>query len=156
MNINYFRIIIIIVTILQSYEVFGQSSYLSFNEQVALNKIKSNNSIRNIYDRGKYGIEFEYEISGAYVKIKTIDKEVYHSLKIKGFGNSNVAGKPALPSRNEIIAAPINGNFTITIIATSSRIFKGYNIHPAREPAIETKEKSVISIDDLVKSTKSI
>jgi len=92
---------------------------------------------RNISEIGTGKIILEYNIP-AFLQQKQVhgDKE-YTSLYIKDFSQLKEVGRPALPSHNDWIAVPINGEITVRLIDYKTDKMENVLVMPALRPATD-------------------
>ena len=84
-------------------------------------------------------VEITFEFAGGIVTEITAKNEPYQFIHIEGFAKMDEVGNPALPSRNEIIAMPKGATGKVSILSSEYTEYKGYQIHPALEPARDTE-----------------
>ena len=129
------KIALITSFIALSFYISGQNSIINFSNNLR----NDNNVIRSFNDLGLDGIQIEYNFHGANVVNKKVDGKVYSYLNIKDFSKLKEVGKPALPCHNDIIAIPLGADVKIKIIDIEYKEFNNYLIHPALQPATDTK-----------------
>ncbi len=113
----------------------SQNSYnLQFNENNKVNK----DPVRNVTYNTDY-LDIQYQVYNALIKeiqVKGID---YQFINMEGFGHMMQPGKPAVPSRTDIVALHNDVDYKLKIIKKKYKEFDGYNIHPALKPARDTE-----------------
>lgn len=129
------KIALITSFIALSFCISGQNSFLPFNN----NQRSTNNAVRSFNEQGLNGIQIEYSFNGAIVVNKEVEGKVYTYLNVKDFSKLKAVGKPALPCHNDIIAVPMGADAKIKIIDIEYKEFINYLIHPALQPATDTK-----------------
>ncbi|MFC2111047.1 C25 family cysteine peptidase [Bacteroidota bacterium] len=129
------KIALLVSFIALSFCISGQNSFLAFSN----NQKSTNNVIRNSKDLGLKGMQIEYSFNGAIVINKVVDGKVYSYLNLKDFSKLKEVGKPALPCHNDIIAVPSGSDAKIKIIDIEYKEFNNFLIHPALQPATDTK-----------------
>jgi hypothetical protein len=88
-------------------------------------------------DKGMSGIEMDYTFPQVEVSTVNVDGETYQYIHMEGFGELDEVGRPALPMRNHNIALPPDAEVRIEILESESKVYDGYLIHPALEPALD-------------------
>ena len=123
--------------------MYSQDTYLTYDNNIASEKISEKNRTnipkRNIIQNNLNYFELEYSFSGLSITNHKVGKTTYNKISIDGYGHMSELGKPELPSHNDVIAVPQNAKIKITIISAESKEYRGYMIHPALEPAIDTE-----------------
>jgi len=135
-------LIVACIVLFHSY-TYSQDTYLTYDNNIASEKIsektRTNIPQRNIIQDNLNYFELEYSFSGLSIANKKVDKTTYNKISIDGYGHMSELGKPEMPSHNDVIAIPENAKIKITIISAESKEYRGYMIHPALEPAIDTE-----------------
>ena len=88
-------------------------------------------------DAGMSGIEIEHTFPQPEISTVDVDGETYHYIHMEGFGELGEVGRPALPMHNYNIALPAGADARIEILECDSKVYDGYLVHPALEPALD-------------------
>lgn len=133
--------------------LFSQNSYhLQFNENIKSNK----GPVRDVTYNADF-MAIQYQLYSALIKGTQVKGTHYQFINIEGFGHMMQPGKPAVPSRTDIVALSDDVGYELKIIKKKYKEFDGYNVHPALEPARDTEgspEPGFI-IDDELYSTNA-
>ena len=129
--------LLILVVLLPATKLLSQNDYISFSQNEKYDQLQPAFPSLDINDDGVNGITLEYNFPGAEISETIVNNTVYNYIHIEGFSKMKEIGKPALPSHIDIIAAPENAKFKITIIDTVYTEHASYMIHPTLSPATD-------------------
>ncbi len=114
----------------------AQSNFLPFSDNTRSAK-ESKPAVKTT-DNGAESVEVSYSLAGANVSSKKEGADTYSMLSIDDFSMTMEVGKPALPSKNEMIAVPDGAEIDIVVTKTTFKEYKDYDIYPALAPERDT------------------
>jgi hypothetical protein len=98
-----------------------------------------------------YGLEIEgvsYNSCGLTIKVnlpkfqiekKDTNRSKYHILKVDGWGRTQTAGSPQLPTRGILVGVPSRGTVKVEVIQVDAEELSGLNIYPCPKKEIEER-----------------
>ncbi len=122
--------------------LFGATTHaqtLSFKTGTAIPGEVSTQPVREVNDGADAWFEITYRFSSARVHSVEVGQDNYQFLSIDGFAQLQIPGAPAVPVHSDLIAMPEGAVPELQVIDAQYHEYKGYAIHPALQPALDTE-----------------
>ncbi len=110
---------------------------------------------KKIAETGQSSI-ITFQLSSMRLDQVKIDKELYHTTYLEGFGPFSEPGKPNLPTKGVFIEIPKNCTFKTEIIEEKTVELNGVTILPMQPPAFESANETPFFHDKTVYNSKKL
>src|SRR6056297_1895558 len=116
------------VLIFCSLIVFSQNQHLNFETGILRTQKISTLPEINITQKGTSEIKLDFSFTGSRLFNVNKNNKKYQHIKIEGLVNLMQVGAPAVPIKNELVAAPKGSEIQLQITDAKYFTYSGFNI----------------------------